>query len=125
VAGAGRVDDEYRAKGRSVAGGLREEVTFYVVDNDGVGPTEKLADSKEAFAAPGRGDNQKIAKLRAGLHGAHPQNVIEVAYPKKKACVPLGTRLEKVFKLVNAGEAGVVEFMLSGKKDGKFAENDE
>ena len=31
MAGAGRVDDEYRAKGRSVAGGLREEVAFYVV----------------------------------------------------------------------------------------------
>ena len=79
-------------------------------------PGEKLADRKEAFAASGRSNNQKVAKLRAGLHGPHPQDVLQAAYSKKKACVLLGTRLEKVCKLVNAGEAGVVEFMLSGKK---------
>jgi hypothetical protein len=78
-----------------------------------VGPGEKLTDRKKPLAAAGRSNNQKVAKLRAGLHGLDPQNVVEASSAKEKACLPLGTRLEEVLELVNAGKAGGVELIIS------------
>ena len=87
VADTGRVDDEDRSQGRSVACGLGKELALDVVDDDRVAPGQKLGGCKKALASSGRGNDQKVAKLAAGFDGSDAKDVVEVAYAEDKACL--------------------------------------
>jgi hypothetical protein len=61
-----RIKHHNRATLAPIGGGEVEEISLHIVDDDGVGPGEKLADCQKSFAAACRRVNKHVSQLPSG-----------------------------------------------------------
>src|SRR5690348_7936019 len=81
---AGWIDDEDLADLAPVSGRLGEQVAFDVVDDDAVGPGEKLTDGQQPFAPAGWRNDQDITKLPARGGRPDPKHMLEVGHSQEQ-----------------------------------------
>src|SRR5690242_8951955 len=91
--------------------------SFDVIDNDRVFPGEKLRRCVQAFAVPGRSNDNDVAKLTPVWGGRHGQHLIVWSNADEKMRAPFRlSAVHEAGELMRIGEAG---FVNSGIRSGK------
>jgi hypothetical protein len=90
VSNAPGINDDNRAAFCPVSGGELEEITLDIVDDNGVRPGEKLADSQKPLAPACWRVNKQVSEFPPGRAATHSKQSAVRTNTKKEACSPVG-----------------------------------